>query len=142
MTSRLTPTAGTAIALTLVGGLLSAQAGTTIFSGTWTPGGYEIEGGWSVVEEDGERFVDLDEDFRTRRAPDLKIFLSPLGLAEIGDGNATEGAVLIAVLEKAKGAQRYAVDGDVDLDAYQTIVIHCELYSKYWGGATLTPPSS
>ena len=105
--------------------------------GSWTAGGYEIEGGWRILAEDGRRFVELDEEFRTRRAPDLKLFLSPRPLAEVGDDNATEGSLLIAPLESHRGAQRYEIDEDVVLSDYLSILIHCQRFSKYWGGAGL-----
>ena len=106
-------------------------------AGTWTAGGYAIEGGWRIVDEDGKLFVVLDEAFRTRRAPDLKLFLSPLPLAEIGDRNATRDALLVAPLDSARGAQRYPLTDEVDLTDYKSLIIHCERYSKYWGGFRL-----
>lgn len=110
-----------------------------LYSGTWTKGGYEIAGEWSITQDDDRRFVELGEGFRTKRAPDLKIFLSPLPLEEIGDRNATDGSVLIAPLASHRGAQRYEIDEAVDPADYASIIIHCERFSKYWGGATLAP---
>ena len=118
----------------------SAETVETLFEGSWTKGGYAIAGGWKIVAEDGRRYVVLDEDFETRRAPDLKLFLSKRPLDELGDRTATRGAVLIAPLERVSGGQRYAIDPDVDLSRYRSLLIHCERYSKYWGGAELEPP--
>ena len=110
---------------------------TVVAEGTWTKGNYKIAGAWKIIEKDGKRKVVLGDDFKTRNAPDLKIFLSPLPLAEIGDRNALKGAVLVSPLDRAKGAQSYDIGSDVELGDYQTVIIHCERFSKYWGGAAL-----
>jgi len=115
------------------------EEGGVLFEGTWTRGGYSIEGSWKIVEQGGKLFLVLDEDFKTRRAPDLKIFLSPLPLDEVGDRNATLGSALVASLVRAKGAQRFALGEEVDLGAFRSLLIHCESFSKYWGGSRLGP---
>lgn len=115
----------------------SADPEKVLFEGTWTNGGYSIAGGWRIVEEGEARFVILDDEFATRQAPDLKIFLSPLPLDEIGNRNATTGSLLVAALERHSGAQRYPLALDVDLGAFRSIVMHCQRFSKFWGGATL-----
>jgi len=120
-----------------------ASETTTLTEGAWTKGGYEIEGSWSIVESDEGRFVVLADDFATRKAPDLKIFLSPRKLSELGNRNATSESAFVAALERNRGGQRYRLPAEVDLADYQTILIHCEKFSKYWGGAPLnTPPST
>ena len=125
------------VLVTVAATSIGAEEVELLFEGTWTKGGYVIEGGWSIVEEDEGRFVVLDEDFKTRRAPDLKIFLSPLPLDELEDGNATSGSVLIAPLEQYEGAYRYAIGEDVEFEGYRSILIYCEEFSKYWGGSDL-----
>ena len=101
--------------------------------GTWTKKSQKIAGAWKIVETAEGRFLELDDSFKTRRAPDLKLFLSPLEAGSVNAKNATSGSVLIAKLQKAKGAQRYEIPADIDLDAYQTLVLHCEKYTKLWG---------
>lgn len=129
-------------ALSAMTGVASAAPSSEVlFEGTWIRGGYTIEGRWRIVlEEDGRRYVVLDENFRTRRAPDLKIFLSPLPLEEIGDRNATKGAVLVAPLERHRGFSRYAIKEEVDLEPLRTIIVHCEEFSKFWAGSDLNRP--
>ena len=116
----------------------SAAAAEVLANGVWTPKNYEIAGGWSIVTDGDERFVELDESFKTRKAPDLKIFLSPLPLAELTDDNATQGSVLVAPLESHQGAARYPIGPAVDLSAFETVIVHCQQYSKLWAGAPLT----
>lgn len=105
--------------------------------GTWTRKSQSIKGSWRIVDSADGRYLELDDAFRTRRAPDLKLFLSPLPADEITANNATSGSVLIAPLKKAKGAQRYALPDGLDLDEFQTLVLHCEQYTKLWGVSPL-----
>jgi len=125
----------TLAALVLASGAALAQ--TTLHQGTWTAKGYEIEGTWKIVERGGELWVILSEDFKTRDAPDLKIFLSPTPLDELRNRNANRNALRVAELEKADGAQEYQIPGVSDLGEYRSIIIHCERYTKLWGGADL-----
>lgn len=115
----------------------SAAAEEIVAQGTWTKKGYVVAGGWSIVAGDEGRRIVLDEKFKTRRAPDLKLFLSPRPIDELGDRNATSDSYRIAELEKHSGRQSYAIPDDVDLTAYRTIIIHCEQYSKLWSAAKL-----
>jgi hypothetical protein len=126
-----------AAALVLLSALPLFAAERVLFEGTWTKKGFDIAGNWSVVEDGGRHFVVLDETFRTKNAPDLKIFLSPKPLGELDNRNATEGAVLVGQLTSSSGAQRLAVPAGTDPSRFATLVLHCEQYSKLWGGAAL-----
>ena len=114
--------------------LLAAEV---LFEGTWTKKGFDIAGRWSVVEDGGRHYVVLDEAFRTKKAPDLKIFLSAKPLAELNNRNATEGAIFVGELTRARGAQRLVVPAGTDPARFTTLVLHCEQFSKLWGGAPL-----
>ena len=122
--------------LFLAGAALAADR-DVIAEGTFTKMEYRIAGSWSLIEEEGEHFVVLDDEFSTKRGPDLKIFLSPLPLSETSGRNATQDSLRVAELKSHKGTQRYRVPAGTDLDAYKSILIHCEKYSKLWGGGTL-----
>ncbi|MEO0577024.1 MAG: DM13 domain-containing protein [Pseudomonadota bacterium] len=104
---------------------------------TWTKRSQKIKGTWQIVETDAGTFLELDDAFKTRNAPDLKLFLSPLAADDVNARNATSGSVLISKLKKAKGAQRYEIPADIDLSQFQTLVLHCEAYTKLWGVSAL-----
>ena len=78
-----------------------------------------------------------ERDFKTKKAPDLKLFLSSRELSSVDGTNATSRAVLIAKLSSVRGAQRYAIPSGVDLDEHSTLLLHCEKYEKLWGGAKI-----
>jgi len=115
----------------------AAAESTELHAGTWTKVSHEAEGTWRIVEEDGERRIELSEAFKTRSAPDLKLFLSPKPLDDLTGENAKDGAHRIAQLTSNEGAQTYRIDASVDLSAYRTVIIHCERYSKLWAGSAL-----
>lgn len=113
-------------------------AETTLHSGEWTKKSFKSKGKWSIVERGGARFVVLSDDFSTRRAPDLKIFLSPQAAGDANGKNATDGAFRVAELSSNKGGQEYRLPDDLDLASFQSILIHCEAYSKLWSAADLS----
>ena len=115
----------------------TAAAAEVRSSGTWSRQETKIAGSWSIVEEGGELFVKLSDDFKTRSGPDLKIFLSPADLDRLNGKNATSGSVLVARLRSPKGGQSYPLPSGIDLSRYRSIVIHCEKYAKLWGGSSL-----
>ena len=114
-----------------------AEGDRIIASGGWTKRDAAIRGGWRIVAREDGRYIEFDDQFRTRNAPDLKIFLSPRRLDDITSGNATAGAFHVANLNSNRGAQSYRLPDDLDLSAYQSLLIHCEAYEKLWGGAAI-----
>lgn len=109
----------------------------TLYSGEWTKKSFKVSGTWSIVKKDGKTYVKLSSDFRTRNAPDLKIFLSPLAASATNGGNATEGSVLVAPLTSNSGEQVYEIPDGVDIANFKSMLIHCEQYSKLWSAADL-----
>ena len=108
-----------------------------VAQGEWTKKGYSIEGTWKLVQRGDKYSMVLDENFKTKKAPDLKVFLSPLQVAELTDDNATIGSLFLGALRSNRGRQELAVPNDAKLDRYVTVIIHCEKYSKLWGAASL-----
>lgn len=132
-------TAATAAAPVWAGqqGSAAETASETLYSGVWKKKTSKSTGNWSIVKDGGRTFVKLSDDFKTRNAPDLKLFLSPLSAAEANGKNATEGAVLVAPLSSNAGAQTYEIPAGINLAANKSILIHCEAYAKLWSAANL-----
>ena len=130
---------GAIAALTTVAllSLVAPALAATLHSGTWTKKSASAEGTWTIVEEDGVRYVDLSADFKTKNAPDLKLFFSPKPVSELKNKNATDDALFLTLLTSHEGAQRYEIPASVDLSAYTSILIHCEKYTKLWCAAPL-----
>ncbi|MEM6641001.1 MAG: DM13 domain-containing protein [Pseudomonadota bacterium] len=129
--------AATALVFALTMASLAPSANADELGGGWTKRSQKIHGSWSIVETAEGRFLELNDEFKTRRAPDLKLFLSPKAAGDVTARNAVEGSVLIAKLRKAKGGQRYELPADLDISEYETLVLHCEQYTKLWGVSAL-----
>ena len=111
----------------------------TLASGDWTNKGYDIHGNWKIVAQNGKRYIVFDENFKTRRGPDLKVYLSSRPLASVTDRTVEPNSVEIAPLKSARGAQEYEIPPDLDLGDYRSLLIHCKAYSHLWGGAKIAP---
>ena len=120
------------------GGLVALiEAPFLVIIGVWTKKAAAIKGSWRIVEDNGRLYLELDEDFKTKKAPDLKVFLSPRPLSDLDGATAPQGAALIGALSSHKGKQRLAVPASIKLGDFRTLIIHCEKYDKLWGGANL-----
>lgn len=98
-----------------------------------------FEGSWKIVKSGDVLYVEMGSDFEAKKAPDLKLFLSKADLDDIGNKNALKiGApVLVAKLTSYEGKASYKIPEGINLSDYKTIMVHCEEYSKFWGGASL-----
>lgn len=106
-------------------------------SGSFEKSKFKIKGDWQIVEENGQTIFRLSDDFKTKNGPDLKLFLSRKAVGDVTGKTATNDAVKLSVLRSNKGSQDYVIPADVDLSQFRSILIHCEAYSKLWGGANL-----
>ena len=104
-------------------------------SGAWTKKGQRIAGSWSIEAREDGHYLVLDEEFRTRKAPDLKFVLSKQPLADANNRNAMVDALVIAPLKSNRGGQSYKLPDNYG--DYASLLLHCEQYSKLWGGTTI-----
>ncbi len=98
-----------------------------------------FEGSWKIVKSGDNHQVVFGDDFNAKKAPDLKIFLSKADFDDIESKNALKDGepVLVAKLTAYKGAATYDVPSTIDISQYKTIIVHCEEYTKLWGGSPL-----
>ena len=116
---------------------VAAAAPVEPATGVWVNKDYKIKGEWSIEQKGDQQIILLSDQFKTKKGPDLKIFLSPKSIDSVTGANATDGAVLVSVLKSHKGAQEYVLPDGVDLNDFQAILIHCEAYSVLWGGTNI-----
>lgn len=110
----------------------AASGDTTVHQGTWSKKTYSASGTWKIVKNGDDHFVVLDSKFKTKSAPDLKLFLSKSSASSLTGKNATKNAARVAKLKSNKGAQRYKLPKGINPASYKTLIIHCERYSKLW----------
>ena len=49
----------------------------------------------------------------------------------------SDTSVFVAQLDSYKGSKKYLVPSNINISDYKTILVHCEKYTKYWGGSPL-----
>ena len=115
---------------------ISASSGEVVSKGSWAKKSNTIAGTWSI-DKSGDTYTLKLTGFKTRSAPDLKLFLSKQSAGAVTGKNATKNAVRIAVLKSAKGDQSYVLPKGINPGDYKTLILHCEKFSKAWGVGTL-----
>ncbi|MGH1487732.1 MAG: DM13 domain-containing protein [Cellvibrionaceae bacterium] len=96
-----------------------------------------LQGDWRIVQEGNKTFLELDENFKAKKGPDVKIFLSPTESSNIDGNNAVKGSLFIKLISTFEGKARIELPTGVDLTQYKSLVFHCEEYSKLWGSSPL-----
>jgi hypothetical protein len=98
---------------------------------------YTVTGGAIVYAlEDGSRTLRL-EPFESTNGPDLYVYLTTADHAD-DDPALDADHVDLGELRGNIGNQNYAIPDDVDLAAYDTVVIWCRRFSSSFGAADLT----
>lgn len=115
---------------------------TTIASGTLSNsfsswGSPSLKGDWQIVEEDGSTYLQLGDSYKAKEGPDVKVFLSPLATDQIDGDNASTGSLFVSLIDNFEGKTQIEIPAGTDLSQYQSLVFHCEAYSKLWGVSPL-----
>jgi len=131
-------TAVFAFVLMLAPAFAMAQTVEVLAEGSFIKKAVKTSGTYRIVSVDGDLRLELGDDFRTRRAPDLQIFLATHSLDAATGRNATASTSLrIDDLTSRKGAQTYDLPDDLDLAAFNSVLIHCVQYTKLFAAAPL-----
>ena len=99
---------------------------------------YALKGSVTVEQRGDRTVLVFSDDFKTKRGPDLKVFLSKNAVSDATGTNATTQAVRLGELTSNRGGQEYVLPEGVNLSEYSSVLVHCEAFSKLWGGADLT----
>lgn len=117
-----------------------AQAETVVdvsVSGDFIKKQKSIKGSWEVIQRGDQTVIKFGDDFRAKKGPDLKVFLSPQSVSDVSGKTATNNAVLLGKLTSTKGGQEYVLPAGIDINDFESVLVHCEAYSVLWGGAEL-----
>ena len=117
--------------------LCSVAQSTSLQGNQWVKKKYAIKGDWSIVDRDSQKVIILGDNFKTKKGPDLKIYFSRKPVAQLTGKTVTESSDFITLLDSHKGTQEYIIPEGINLDEYQSLLIHCEEFSVLWGGADL-----
>jgi len=105
--------------------------------GAWQNQEFKVKGNWAVEQRADGDYIVLSDDFKTRSAPDLKLFFSKNNFSGVTGSNATQDSIFVAKLNSAKGGQAYKIPAGVNISDYQSLILHCEQYSKLWASTPL-----
>lgn len=112
----------------------------TVYSGDFEAESYftTFEGSWKIIKSENGYTVKLGKNFKAKKAPDLKIYLSKLNFEDIDKHNASsKTSIFIAELKTYSGEVEYTFPAGVTPADFKSIVVHCVKYTKLWGGSSL-----
>ncbi|MFQ3634339.1 MAG: DM13 domain-containing protein [Cyanobacteriota bacterium] len=119
-----------------------AASPSIVKSGTFVSGEHPTQGTAQIVTENGQRFLEFGNDFRTDSGPDLTVILHRSGDV-IGSTTPPAYAiregdyVVLAALQRTQGAQRYAIPSNVNLDEFNSTAVWCRRFNATFGAAGL-----
>lgn len=128
---------GVTTSISLTAPAIAEAEATMSLSGEFIKKQKSIKGSWEIIQRGDQTVIKFGDDFRAKRGPDLKVFLSPKTVSNVTGKTATDGAVLIAELSSNKGAQEYILPDGINLNDFESLLVHCEAYSVLWGGGQL-----
>lgn len=105
-------------------------------AGSFQDGEHPTQGKVSVITENGKRYLEFAQDFKTDNGPDLFVILHrsekpPIYRVQEKD------YVSIAALEKTSGTQRYALPDNLNLAEFKSVAIWCRKFNATFGYAVL-----
>ena len=114
--------AGLLLLLVAVSGSLLAADTNPLAHGTWSKKTQSTSGTWKIVEDGGKLKLVVSSEFKTRKAPDLKIFLSPLKADQADNENATTKSLFVGRLPTVKGGFEIELPAGTDLEEYESVL--------------------
>ncbi|MGJ3252480.1 MAG: DM13 domain-containing protein [Elainellaceae cyanobacterium] len=120
----------------------SSESSQPLPTGSFVSGEHPTQGAVSIIEENGQRYVEFANDFQTDSGPDLFVILHqsedvigstlpPAHPIEEGD------YITLAPLQTVSGSQRYPVPETVNLDDYRSVAIWCRQFNATFGAASI-----
>jgi len=130
------------LSLCLILSATTAFADNVLSSGQLEPafsswGKASVQGDWKIIKADGKHYIELADNFKAKSGPDVKLFLSPTKASSVTGNNATKGSIFIKLINDFDGKARIELPANIDISQYQSLVFHCEEYSKLWGVSAL-----
>ncbi|MGQ4650656.1 DM13 domain-containing protein [Lyngbya aestuarii] len=107
----------------------------TVPSGSFVAAEHPTKGMVNVVTENGQRYLEFDEDFKTDDGPDLFVLFhrkNPPQSYQDSD------YVNLGPLQQVSGVQRYAIPADLEPAEFGSVVIWCRQFNATFGYAPLS----
>ena len=95
---------------------------------------HKISGTWALVEVQGQQVLGFGKKFKTESGPNLSLILSKKSVRSLKKNPTFKEPLKLATLKSNTGDQYYIVPPSIDLDDYESILIHSETDNVLWGG--------
>ncbi|QSJ20419.1 DM13 domain-containing protein [Nostoc sp. UHCC 0702] len=105
-------------------------------SGNFKAGEYSAQGTARVITEQGKRYLEFDQKFKTGKGPDLFVILHRSDAPPVV-GIKEKDYVNLAPLQKTSGTQRYTLPDNLKLAEYKSVVIWCRKFNSTFAYASL-----
>ncbi|MEA5505236.1 DM13 domain-containing protein [Halotia wernerae UHCC 0503] len=105
-------------------------------SGKFQAGEHPTQGTVNVITEQGKRYLEFDQNFKTNAGPDLFVILHRSDAPPVA-GIKEKDYVSIAPLKKINGTQRYALPDNLKLAEFKSVAIWCRQFNATFGYASL-----
>ncbi|HBB31369.1 MAG TPA: permease [Cyanobacteria bacterium UBA8803] len=125
-----------------LGTTVAQSQSVAILSGTFMAAEKPTTGSARIVVEDGHRYLELDEAFKTSEmGPDLHVLLDtsdqpPQMYQNLGS------VINLGSLRSYSGAQRYPIPDSINLASFKSVTIWCRMANATFGYAPLRLSSS
>ena len=115
-----------------------------LMSGEFTAAEAPTTGMAQVVEENGQKYLQIDSAFSTTdRAPDLQVLLDTVEQPPASYEGAESGRYLnLGGLQNVSGEQRYPIPEFVDVSQFNSVVVWCRMANATIGYAPLSGDTS
>jgi hypothetical protein len=112
-----------------------AQVATTGASaGRFVGAEHSTEGSVRLVNENGQRYVEFDDEFKTDRGPDLFVLLHR---SQMPQSYQAADYTNLGKLQRVNGKQRYAIPANVNPKDFRSVVVWCRQFNATFGYAPL-----
>lgn len=97
--------------------------------------GKQAAGAFQVIEEDGKKYLQFNEDFRVSSGPALEVILHQDSnvASSINEGD----YISLAPLQSTSGSQRYEIPNNLDIEDYASVAVWCEEFNVTFGYGVL-----
>jgi hypothetical protein len=119
-------------------GLLSAQSGDIVATGTFHGAAHQTSGRATVYSVNGKQTLRLT-NFKTSNGPNVHVVLIAASDAQDNDNFLSKNVdrVDLGKLKGNEGDQNYTVPAGTDFSKYRAVSIYCERFNANFGAAPL-----
>ena len=95
---------------------------------------HKIKGAWALVEIEDKQVLAFHDNFKTKGGTELKIVLSKKSIRSLSKTPTFEDPLVLSVVRSNTGNQNYVVPAHINLEDYESIVLHSEADNVLFGG--------